>query len=192
MILSIAINLAVPRVAQYTSFLGERPSLMVSDASGNAVYFEKVVHEVTGDMASPMHGTGRFNFEVWLLGHANLKPTEMTSVQRDTAHFFVDGLLPFALLIAFSFVTKRGDKMSEDQFFGKMKTPVLPTRELEAAALEETRRNPGRYDHLKLLPGTNWEFIKWDKTDAVGFICCLAVSGTVVALFIFLLHLAVG
>ncbi|HVU37190.1 MAG TPA: hypothetical protein VHC95_02550, partial [Opitutales bacterium] len=54
------------------------------------------------------------------------------------------------------------------------------------------RRNPGRFDHLKLLPGTNWEFLKWDRTDAVGFLICCAVSGAVVWLFIFLLGLASG
>ena len=191
-LLAICINLVVPRTAQYVEFFNARPALTITDQHGAAVYFEKLVHTVEGDTNSPLHGTGRFNFEVWLLGHAGLKPAEMTSVQRDTAHFFVDGLLPFALLIGFSFVTKRGDMASEDNFFGKMKTPVQPTPELEAAALDETRRNPGRFDHLKLLPGTNWEFLKWDRTDAVGFLSCCAVSGAVVWLFIFLLRLAAG
>jgi hypothetical protein len=191
-LLAIGINLVVPRTAQYFNFLAQRPSLVATDHAGNAVYFEKVDHVVQGDMSSPLHGTGRFNFEVWLLGRVGLHPAEMTSVQRDTAHFFVDGLLPFALLIALSFVTPRGDKTSEDQFFGKMKTPVQPTPELDAAAMEETRKNPGRFDHLKLLPRTHWEFLKWDKEDAVGFLICCSVSGAVVALFIFLLRLAAG
>lgn len=191
-LLSIGLNLAIPRTAQYFHYFSESPALTTTDHAGNAVYFEKVVHTLQGDTSSPLQGTGRFNFEVWMLEHVGMQPAEMTSVQRDTAHFFVDGLLPFVLLIAFSYITKRGDRASEDQFFGKMKTPVLPTPELEAAALEETRRNPGRFDHLKLLPGTNWEFLKWDRTDAVGFLICCAVSGAVVWLFIFLLGLASG
>lgn len=193
-ILSISLNLVAPRTAQYVEFFNQRRSLTIVDQTKEKapVYFEKLIHTVEGDTASPLKGTGRFNFEVWLLGRVGMTPAAMTAVQRDTAHFFVDGLLPFALLIGFSFATKRGDKTAENNFFGKMKTPVQPTAELEAAALEETRRNPGRYDHLKLLPGTNWEFLQWDRTDAVGFISCCAVSGAVVWLFIFLLHLAAG
>jgi hypothetical protein len=191
-LLAIGLNLVVPRTAQYFASLNERPSLTITDQQGKPVYFDKLVHVVEGDTSSPLRGTGRFNFEVWGLGHAGIKPAEMTSVQRDTAHFFVDGVLPFVLLIGFSFVTRRGDKASENNFFGKMKTPVLPTPELEAAALEETWRNPARFDHLKLFPGTNWEFLKWDRTDAIGFIACCATSGAVVCLFLFLLRLAAG
>ena len=66
-----------------------------------------------------------------------------------------------------------------DQFYGKMKTPVGATPELEEAGMEETRRNPGRFDHLKLFPRSSWEFCKWDRVDTIGFLSCLAVSWAV-------------
>jgi hypothetical protein len=74
-----------------------------------------------------------------------------------------------------------------------MKTPVGDTPELEAAAMEETRRNPGRFDDTKLL-GRNswWEFCRWDKADTIGFLACCALSGSIVGLFLFLLNLASG
>jgi hypothetical protein len=71
-----------------------------------------------------------------------------------------------------------------------MKTPVAASQELDLAAMEETRKNPARFDHLKLLPGTSWEFLKWDKVDAIGFISCLATSGAIIGLFVLLLKLA--
>jgi hypothetical protein len=77
-------------------------------------------------------------------------------------------------------------------FFGKMKTPVGATPELEAATMEETRRNPNRFDHTKLFPHSNWEWTKWDKTDTVGFVICFGVSGAIVALFWYLLRLTAG
>jgi SSS family solute:Na+ symporter len=69
---------------------------------------------------------------------------------------------------------------------------VGATPELEIAAMEETRRNPARFDHTKLLPSSNWEFCKWDRVDTIGFLACSALSGAIVGLFVFLLKLAGG
>jgi SSS family solute:Na+ symporter len=74
--------------------------------------------------------------------------------------------------------------------YGKMKTPVGATPELEAAAMEETKRNPARFDHTKLVPASNWEFCKWDRVDAVGFIICCALSAVIIGFFISVLRIA--
>jgi hypothetical protein len=92
-----------------------------------------------------------------------------------------------------SFFTRAPDKARTDYFFGKMKTPVGATPELEIAAMEETRRAPHRFDGTKLLGAdSNWEFTKWDKVDAIGFIACLAVSGGILTGFWMLLRAAAG
>jgi hypothetical protein len=67
---------------------------------------------------------------------------------------------------------------------------VGDTPELEVATMEETRRNPARFDHTKLFPRSNWEFCKWDKVDAIGFGACCAVSFSIVGIFILLLRWA--
>jgi len=36
--------------------------------------------------------------------------------------------------------------------------------------MEETRRNPRRFDHTKLFPSSKLGMDKWDKTDTVGFL----------------------
>ena len=66
--------------------------------------------------------------------------------------------------------------------------PIWP--ELEAAAMAETRRNPPRFDHAKLLPRSNWEFCKWDRVDTIGFLICSALSAAIVLLFVGLLKWA--
>jgi hypothetical protein len=110
---------------------------------------------------------------------------------RETAQFFVDGLLPFLFLVVFSYLTRPTEKSRVDQFYGKMKTPIGDTPESEAAAMELTRQQPGRFDHTKLFGAkSNWEFAKWDRVDAVGFIVCCAISGGIIALFAVLLRLA--
>ena len=92
-----------------------------------------------------------------------------------------------------SWFTRAPDRARTDQFFGKMKTPVGATPELEIEAMAETARNPHRFDHTKLL-GQNsaWEFGKWDKVDTIGFLACLAVSGGILAAFWMLLRAASG
>jgi hypothetical protein len=62
--------------------------------------------------------------------------------------------------------------------------------ELEAAAMEETRKNPTRFDNTKLIPSSNWEFCRWNKADTIGFLACCAVSFSIVGLFVLLLKLA--
>ena len=156
------------------------------------VYFATVVHQNAQDLTSPTVGSGRFNLECWLLSKVGLNPETMSKSDRLTAQFFFDGFFPFAVLIITSLLTRPTDPVRVAQFYGKMKTPVGATPELEAAAMAETRRDPSRFDHTKLLPGTHWEFCKWDKVDTVGFLICSVISGAIVLLFVFLLNLAAG
>jgi hypothetical protein len=77
-------------------------------------------------------------------------------------------------------------------FYGKMKTPVAETPELDAEEMEKTRRSPSRNDHRKLFPNSSWEFTKWDKVDTIGFLACCAVSAAIIGLFLLALRLASG
>jgi Na+/proline symporter len=156
------------------------------------VYFATVVHADAHDLSSPLVGTGRFNLECWLLAKAGFDAAGRSPSERLTAQFFFDGIFPFAVLILASLLTRPTDPARVAYFYGKMKTPVGDTPELEAAAMEETRRHPTRFDHTKLLPASNWEFCKWDRTDTIGFLACCAVSAAIVGLFVYLLNLAAG
>lgn len=194
-ILSALAILFIPWSASAFPSLAHNQSLAKMSASpGTGVYFSSVVHEKAEDLSTPLMAKqgmlNRFNFEAWLLGQAGLKVESWTPNQRFTAQFFFDGLFPFAVLIAVSLMTKQTDPERVAFFYGKMKTPVGDTPELEAAAIDETRRNPGRFEHTKLFPGTDWEFCKWDRTDTVGFIICTALSAVIVGVFLVLLHWA--
>jgi SSS family solute:Na+ symporter len=168
-----------------------------STKPGTGVFFSKVVHRNANDLTSPYMAaptrTNRFNFEAWLVGKAGFDVVSLSPTQRFTLQFFFDGLLPFAVLILVSVVTRPTDPARVAQFYGKMKTPVGDTPELEAAAMAETARNPSRFDDTKLF-GRNswWEFCRWDRADTVGFIACCSLSAAIVGLFLFLLNLASG
>ncbi len=167
--------------------------VVVPAPASEPIYFAKIVRVNPEDLDSPQTGVGRFNFEAWLLEQAGVvdlrhkTPADLTAVQ-----FFFDGILPFVVLIVVSFLTKAPPREKVNYFFGKMKTPVGATPELEAAAMEETRLHPDRFDHTKLFPHSSWECTKWDKTDTVGFVTCLGVSAGIVTTFWFLLRLTAG
>jgi solute:Na+ symporter, SSS family len=154
------------------------------------VYFANVIHADAEDLSSPLVGSGRLNLECLIMDRVGLNSAALSPNMRLTAQFFFDGLFPFAVLIIASLLTRPTDPARVAQFYGKMKTPVGETPELEAAAMEETRRNPARFDDTKLFPRTNWEFCRWTKVDTVGFLICSALSGAIVLLFIGLLKWA--
>ena len=59
------------------------------------------------------------------------------------------------LLVAFSYVTRPVPKATLDRFFARVHTPVQPTPEADAAAVEASYANPRQASTRdKLFPGT--------------------------------------
>ena len=195
-ILSTLVILVIPWTAAKIPALRDSSALTRTspDSTGRpaGVFFATIVHRNASDLGSPLAGSGRFNLECWLLSLTGYDVAMRSPSQRLTAQFFIDGIFPFAVLVLASLLSRPTDPGRVAQFYGKMKTPVGDTPELEAAAMAETRRDPTRFDHTKLLPGTDWEFCRWDRVDTIGFLICSALSGAIVGLFMFLLKLAGG
>ena len=193
-ILSTLTIIVVPWTAAKFPVLSHNQSLtqvaMTPAGKPAGVYFATVVHEQADDLSSPLVGSGRFNLECWLMHKVGLDVASRSPSQRMTAQFFFDGLFPFAVLMLVSWFTPRTERNRVEQFYGKMKTPVGDTPELEDAAMDETRKNPTRFDNTKLIPSSNWEFCRWNKADTIGFLACCAVSFSIVGLFVLLLKWA--
>ncbi|MEN9636390.1 MAG: Sodium/pantothenate symporter [Verrucomicrobiota bacterium] len=188
-LLSTLVILIVPYTVSTVPALAAKASLaQMSTKPGTGVYFDTLVRQRADDALSPWvakGGLNRFNVEAWLLAKAGWAVETWTPNQRFSAQFFFDGLFPFVVLMAVSLVTKHADPERVARFYGKMKTPVGATPELEAAALLATVRNPGRFDQTKLWPNSSWEFCRWDREDTLGFLVCVALSGAIIGLFIF-------
>ncbi len=149
-----------------------------------AVFFEEgVVRVDPKDLNSPKTGKGLFRPEVFLLSLIGFDVAGFTSAHLLTTRYLVDFLLPVIILVAVSLLTRPTEPARLARFYVRMKTPVAATLEEDALAVEASYANPTRYDHLKLWPKSNWEFTKWDKVDAVGFICCCALVGVVLVVF---------
>lgn len=149
-----------------------------------SVYFEEgVVRVDPKDPNSAKTGKGLFRTEVFLLKLLGFDVAGFSSAQLLTTRYMVDALLPIFLLVIGSYLTRQTDPARVARFYARMKTPVAGNLEADAVEVEASYANPGRYDHLKLFPRTNWEFTKWNRTDALGFLACCALVGLVLIVF---------
>ncbi len=105
------------------------------------------------------------------------------------SRWLFDAFFPFVCLIFFSLLTRPTTPERAPTFYAKFKTPVAPTPELDVAEIEKNTADPARWDHQKLLPGTNWEFAKWTKNDFLGFFGCWAIVGAILVFLWVVLHL---
>jgi hypothetical protein len=160
------------------------------DGRPEPIYFDRVVRLDPANPASPLEGRGRLHLELVVLRLAGVPVESLTTSGRFAARFLFDALSPFALLMLVSLLTRPPEKSRLDPFFGRMKTPVGATPELEEAGLAQTLREPGRFDGTKLFPRSSWEFTRWDRVDTIGFLVCCAISGAIIALFVVLLRWA--
>ena len=187
-VLTFAVVFAAPFSVQAVPALSSSPSLLVfSQARGFEgrlpLFFDSIERRDPGDPASPSGGRGRFNLEAWFLQKAGFPLAGASPSGLLAAQFFFDAVFPLAILVGVSLLTRPPGAQSVDRFFGIMKTPVGATPELEAAGLEETRCNPRRFDHLKIFPRSDWEFTRWDRADAAGFLVCCAISAAILGFF---------
>ena len=148
------------------------------------IFFEDgVVRKDPSDLNSPKAGIGRFNIEVYLLSLVGVPVKNFTPPMVMAVRFFVDALFPILLLIVVSYLTQRDDPAKLARFYARLKTPVGATPEADDAAVAASEADPTRFNHTKLFPKSDWEFTKWDKLDALGFLACCAFVGVVLLIF---------
>lgn len=108
---------------------------------------------------------------------------------NETLTFLFRIVFPFGIMALVSVLTRPEGKERLDQFYGKMRTPVVGTHAEDEKEMELTRANPHRFDRLKLFPKSDWEFRRWNKEDWIGVVGTCGVAVSVVALLMFIIAL---
>jgi len=111
-----------------------------------------------------------------------------SKAQLSAVRFGFDALFPFVLLFLLSAFTKPIPKTDLDRFFARVHTPVQPTAEAEERALRHAVEHYEEVEARKLKPGSNWEIMKPQLIDILGFGGCWLLVGVI----IFLLWLMVN
>jgi SSS family solute:Na+ symporter len=152
------------------------------------IFFEKVARVDPGDPASPKVGLGRFHAEIWVLSWLGIDFSGFSKAQLSAVRFGFDALFPFVLLFLLSAFTRPVPKADLDRFFARVHTPVQPTPEEEERALRHAVEHYEEVERRKLKPGSNWEIMKPQLIDVLGFGGCWLLVGVI----IFLLWLMVN
>jgi SSS family solute:Na+ symporter len=148
-----------------------------------AIYFESVVRDVPGDSTSPMRGRGLFRPQIWLLGKLGVDFSGWSRASLTTAVSLFDATMPFLLLIALSFVTRRNSEHVLRDFYARIHTPAVADPDLDARLVLEKVQNPELVEQDKVFPGTDWEFWKPTAYDVWGFLACVGFVLVIIALY---------
>ena len=136
-----------------------------------------------------LQGEGMLNLDLVCYSALGLDLTGGPFAASETLRIVNRIVLPFAILVILSYITRGDDPKRLDRFYVKMKTPVQLDREADERELKISYENPRRFDHLKLLPGTTWEGCKWTREDTVGFSVAVLVALGIIGLLVLLTRL---
>lgn len=134
-------------------------------------------------------GKGYLKVELIALDYLGWDLSKNSYSLNETLTFLFRIIIPFLVMMLVASFTKKEEEERLNQFYGKMLTPVVGSHEDDERAMELTRANPTRFNHLKTFPGSNWEFRKWTREDLVGVIVSSIAVVSVVALLVFLVCL---
>jgi len=173
---------------------GERPSVLKVGAKfekvvllpKKSIFWSEGIHFSNGKAV----GKGYLKVELIVLDRLGWDLSKNSYSLNETLTFLFRIIPPFLILMFVALLTQPQGKEQLDQFYGKMRTPVLGISNVEDDhEMELTRSDPNRFNHLKMFPRSNWEFRVWNREDWVGVIgSCLAVI-SVVALLVFVVSL---
>jgi len=158
------------------------------DRAPEPCFFEKIVAIDPYDVNSKMTGGGRFLVENYVVNMV-VPAKNFSAPQLSCARWLFDGLFPFVCLIGISLVTKRSAPERAPAFYARMKTPVAATPEMDHVEVETNEAHPENVEHLKLFPGSDWEFAKWTKEDYLGFFGCYALVVVILGILWGVLHI---
>ncbi len=136
----------------------------------------------TGDL----QGNGLFKVDFLLYQFIGYDLANASKATLQTLRLPTRVLLPFFVLIIVSYLTPRNSKDALDRYYVKMKTEVDPDHDVDRQNLEQSYRDPSRFEDQRLFPGTDIEALKPRTSDVVGFLISVAVCFVVIGILVWL------
>jgi solute:Na+ symporter, SSS family len=148
-----------------------------------AIFWAEGIREINGSK----RGEGLFRPEMVLFSRF-FDPAQNPNALNETFRYAYKILLPFLVLIGISLLTKPDESREVQRFFLRMRVPVRMSRLEDERAVRAAYDIPKSTHAVLLFPNSQFEFLKWDREDAAGFLtgCLLAVA--VVGLLYWVLH----
>ena len=129
-------------------------------------------------------GTGDFKFDFLLYNLLGLDLSECSDSTLKTLELPPKIVAPFFVMILVSLFTRRNSKQALDRYYVKMKTPVDSDPAADTRNLEQSYKNPSRFDENRWIPYFDLEIQKPSFVDVFGFIICFVMCFAIVGLAI--------
>jgi SSS family solute:Na+ symporter len=132
-----------------------------------SIFWEKGIKT---DKDGLKYGSGKFRADLYLLHKLGLDLSKLSVAANKSLSLALKLLFPFSMLIIFGLFGKQNDDDVCDRFYARLLTPVNPDHEADKKEVAATVANPHIMDEKKLLPGSDWNFRKWDWQDWKGIV----------------------
>ena len=139
---------------------------------------------VTRRHTGKLEGKGFFKLDLLIYHYLGFDLSNVSKGTLETLRLPTRVLLPFLVLIVFSYFTPRNSKRALDRYYAKMKTEVDPDPEVDQQNLQASYKNPKRFESHRLFPGTDVEALKPRKSDVLGFVAAVLVCFAVIAILV--------
>ncbi len=140
------------------------------------------------DQQVTYRGKGMLNLFLLAVDRCGVDLTKNTYSLNETIRVGFRVFFPFVTLIIVSLLTRRsaGEIDASNRLAARLLTPLAPTPEEDARQIALANEQPHRQDQQKLFgQNSSWQFRKWNRVDAVGFVLNVLVVVAVVALLFF-------
>ena len=137
-------------------------------------------------------GQGNFRLEFLLYQLAGVNLEKLDRGTLETLRLPPRILTPILVLILLSWFTPKNNVKMLDRYYVKMKTPVNPDPEQDAAELALSYSNPDRFDSRKLFRNSSLEFLKPRFVDVLGFVVAFAICFLFIRIILWLANIGVG
>ena len=154
-----------------------------------AIYFETVARIDPKDPQSLKEGKGIFKFQLWMLGKLGLDLENFSKAWLSTASFAFDIIFPFIILFIASLLTKPNSEKVLREFYGRVHTPAVADKELDAREVQKRIDDPEIAERNKIFPHSNWEFPKPTRQDIWGFAACWAGVLVIIGLYVLIMNI---
>jgi len=154
------------------------------------IFFEKVERANPDDPTSPLVGKGMFRVQLWMLHQLGFDLKSYSKSGLSTASLLFDCIFPFLLLFLVSLVTKPNSETVLRQFYARIHTPAIADAEKDSWEVRKRIEEPELLNRTRLFPNSQWEILKPNREDILGFLGC--IGGVILIVFLYIIIMQIG